>query len=37
MFVGISDFLKKLGISNYFFFWYQLAGIPDMYSWLKID
>lgn len=37
MFVGISDFLKKLGISNYFFFWYQLAGIPEMYSWLKID
>lgn len=36
MFVGISDFLKKLGISNYFF-WYQLAGIPEMYSWLKID
>lgn len=35
MFVGISDFLKKLGISNYF--WYQLAGIPEMYSWLKID
>lgn len=26
----------KLGISN-LFFCYQLAGIPEMYSWLKID
>lgn len=26
----------KLGISN-LFFCYQLACIPEMYSWLKID